>query len=185
MATTADRIKEKLPKSVRKKGSPKVTKDIPNGSVRSRTAKFVSAVMDKSEIVLLYRDAKPESHLTPIEKIDMIKQGISKKALELFKQKASLDYDQLAAILLVGRATLINKKGNAKFNQTLSEKILGLADIYSYGYEVFEDQNRFNEWIFRPNRSLGGHAPYDLLDNQYGREEVKNVIGRIDFGVYS
>jgi putative toxin-antitoxin system antitoxin component (TIGR02293 family) len=139
----------------------------------------------KSSFALLHQDATPEYHLTSFEKIDMVREGISKKALEHFKQKTGLDYDLLAAILSVARATLINKKGAAKFNPTLSERILALADIYSYGYEVFEDQDRFNEWIFRPNRSLGGQAPYDILDNQYGREEVKNIIGRIDFGVYS
>ena len=57
--------------------------------------------------------------------------------------------------------------------------------MYSYGYEVFEDESNFNEWIFRPNQALGGKQPYELLDNQFGREEVKNFIGRIDFGVYS
>ena len=138
----------------------------------------------KVHSVLVIQDT-PVYHFSSFDKIQMVKQGISKKALEELKQKAGLDYDQLASILSVGRATLLNKKGNDTFNQTLSEKILGLADIYSYGYEVFEDKDRFNEWIFRPNRSLGGQMPYDLLDNQYGREEVKNVIGRIDFGVYS
>ena len=60
-----------------------------------------------------------------------------------------------------------------------------LESIYSYGYKVFEDVDRFNCWIFSPNRALGGKAPYDLLDTQYGLEEVKNIIGRIDYGVYS
>jgi putative toxin-antitoxin system antitoxin component (TIGR02293 family) len=67
----------------------------------------------------------------------------------------------------------------------ISEKIIGVADIYSYGYEVFEDEARFNDWIFQSNKALGGLSPYELLDNQYGREEVRNVIGRIDYGVYS
>jgi|SRR5579859_262330 len=129
--------------------------------------------------------AMPETHLTAFEKIDLIRQGIPKKSLEYFKQKSGLDYDQLANLLSVARATLINKKANAKFNQALSERILRLADIYSQGYEVFEDLERFNTWIFRPNRALGGKAPYDLLDNDYGREEVGNLIGRIDAGVYS
>lgn len=150
---------------------------------RSSTSRTVPTT--ENTFVLLDEASKPEHYLSPFEKITMIKQGISKSALELFKRKTGLDYDQLAAILSVARATLINKKGNAKFNQTLSEKILGLADIYSYGYEVFGDQDKFNEWIFRPNRSLAGQTPYDLLDNQYGRDEVKNIIGRIDFGVYS
>ncbi|WP_026628512.1 MbcA/ParS/Xre antitoxin family protein [Dyadobacter alkalitolerans] len=33
-----------------------------------------------------------------------------------------------------------------------------LESIYSYGYEVFEDVDRFNRWIFSPNRALGGKA---------------------------
>lgn len=129
--------------------------------------------------------SKPQSQMTSFEKIGLIREGISKVDFEGFKQKAGLDYDQLAATLAVARATLINKKGTEKFNQTLSEKIVSLADIYSYGYEVFEDIDRFNEWVFRPNRALGGAPPFDLLDNQYGREEVKDLIGRIDYGVYS
>jgi putative toxin-antitoxin system antitoxin component (TIGR02293 family) len=128
---------------------------------------------------------KSISQMTPIEKMGIVREGISKKDLEYLKITAELDYDQLAWALSVTRATLINKKGTEKFSSSLSERIVSLADIYSYGYEVFDDDNKFNNWILRPNRSLGGQAPYALLDNQYGREEVKNIIGRIDYGVYS
>jgi putative toxin-antitoxin system antitoxin component (TIGR02293 family) len=127
----------------------------------------------------------PESKMTSFQKIDMIRRGISKTDFERFKDKAGLDYDQLANALSVARATLINKKGEDKFNQALSERIVSLADIYSYGYEVFEDIGRFNSWVFRPNQALGGQRPFDFLDNQFGREEVRNLIGRIDYGVYS
>ncbi len=139
-----------------------------------------------SKFVILREAAeKPESKMTSFEKIGLIKEGISKKDLENLKQKADLDYNQLAKILLVARATLINRKGKEKFDMSLSEKIVGVADIYSYGYEVFEEESRFNTWMFRPNQALGGSAPYDLLDNQYGREEIKSLIGRINYGVYS
>jgi len=136
-------------------------------------------------VILHNATKKPESRMTSFEKINIIREGISKKDLENLKEKTDLDYNQLSKVLSVARATLINKKGTAKFDMVLSERIVGVADIYSYGYEVFEDENRFNEWIFRANQSLGGQSPYDLLDNQYGREEVKNLIGRIDYGVYS
>ncbi len=128
---------------------------------------------------------KPESHLTAFEKMDIVRNGISKKDLELLKDKAELDYTMLAKALSVTRATLINKKRDQKFGIGLSEKIVGLADLYSYGFEVFEDEDRFNQWMSKSNRALGGQIPYDLIDNQYGREEVKNLIGRIDYGVYS
>jgi putative toxin-antitoxin system antitoxin component (TIGR02293 family) len=137
------------------------------------------------EIILEKRTSRAESKMTPMEKMRMVEDGISKTDLEQLKEKAGLDYDQLAHMLHVARATLINKKGADTFSEDISEKILQLADLYSYGYEVFEDRERFNAWIFRSNRALGGKAPYELLHNTYGREEVRNIIGRIAYGVYS
>ena len=138
-----------------------------------------------SFIILADATKKPENHLTAFEKMDLVRDGISKKDLELLKNKAGLDYTMLAKALSVTRATLINKKRDQKFGANLSEKIVGLADLYSYGFEVFENKERFNQWMSRPNRALGGQVPYDLIDNQFGREEIKNLIGRIDYGVYS
>lgn len=150
------------------------------GSRKSTVGFFSSGTVILSDI-----SDKPESHMTPLEKMDIARTGISKKALETLKEKTELDYDKLAVALAVTRATLINKKGDEKFNTSLSERIIDLANIYSYGYEVFEDVTRFNQWMFRPNRALGGQSPYDLIDNQFGREEIRDIIGRIDYGVYS
>lgn len=128
---------------------------------------------------------KPESQLTSVEKMHIVKDGVSKKDLELLKSKTDLDYTMLAKALSVTRATLINKKRSEKFNVNLSERIVDMADLYSYGFEVFESKERFNHWMAMPNKALGGKTPYDLIDNQFGREEVKNLIGRIDYGIYS
>ena len=143
------------------------------------------AERNKANLIPIVPGQRPESQLTSIEKMEISDQGITKKELERFKEKSALNYDQLAKVLSVTKATLINKKGNSKFRPSLSEKILGLADIYSFGFAVFGDKNRFNEWIFRPNKALGGKAPFDILHNGFGREEVRNLIGRIEYGVYS
>jgi putative toxin-antitoxin system antitoxin component (TIGR02293 family) len=162
-----------------------------NSSTRSR--KTVSKIKSSTQgasakasaVILSDAGNKPESQMTALEKMNIVCEGVSKKDLEHLKEKAELDYDKLAKALSVTRATLIKKQKDQKFGLVLSEKIMGLADIYSYGYEVFENEDRFNQWMFRPNQALGGKAPYDLIDNQFGREEVRNVIGRIDYGVYS
>lgn len=127
----------------------------------------------------------PLAEMTSLQKMQIIKSGISKNYLEVFKKSAELDYDSLAEALSVTRTTLINKKGNDKFSDQISEKIIALADLYSYGYEIFEDRERFNKWMLSPNQALGGLAPIEIIDNIYGREEVRNLIGRIGYGVYS
>ncbi len=138
-----------------------------------------------NNILLIGAALKPENQMTALEKMKIIHSGLSKKDLESLKIKTRLDYGKLAKALSVTRATLINKKKQQKFSAVLSERIMSLADIYSYGYEVFEDQDRFNSWMFHPNQALNGQAPYELMDNQFGREEVKDIIGRIAYGVYS
>jgi putative toxin-antitoxin system antitoxin component (TIGR02293 family) len=168
----------------------KPAEDVPAQTVAEPTIEYFQTKRATGKgltnfLILNEAAKKPESQMTSFEKIGMIKEGISKTDLENLKEKADLDYNQLAKVLSVARATLINKKGKEKFDMVLSEKIVSVADIYSYGYEVFEDESRFNNWIFRSNRALGGQSPYDFLDSQYGREEVRNLIGRIDYGVYS
>ena len=138
-----------------------------------------------SGIIFIGAKEKPENQMTPLEKMEKLRLGLSKQDLVKLKSRTELDYDKLSKALSVTRATLINKKGEQKFSSALSERMIGLADIYSCGYAVFEDEAKFNQWMFRPNQALGGKSPYDVIDNQFGREEVKNIIGRIEYGVYS
>jgi putative toxin-antitoxin system antitoxin component (TIGR02293 family) len=173
--------------NARAKRSAKKAPPSKKGSANTRAEAIAMAPNMAFESWVIFGDSsdKPEGQMTPLEKMVMVDRGVTKKNLESLKAKTELDYDELAQVLSVGRATLINKKGGDKFSPPLSEKIVGLADLYSYGYEVFEDKERFNQWMLRPNQALGGQAPYDLIHNQFGREEVRNVIGRIEYGVYS
>jgi putative toxin-antitoxin system antitoxin component (TIGR02293 family) len=129
--------------------------------------------------------AVPLVEMTSIQKMRIVRGGITKTYLTKLKEETSLDYDALAQALSVTRATLINKKGDQKFSDHVSERIIAVAEIYSFGYEVFEDKARFNQWMFSPNQALSGAVPFDLMDNQFGREEIRNLIGRIAYGVYS
>ena len=128
-------------------------------------------------------DNSPAGSLT--DKIEFVRNGVTKKFLVKIKEKTDLDYDELAKVLSVARATLINKNGNKPFNVALSDRIVGLADLYEHGYQVFGDVENFNEWMVTSNHALGGVKPYELIDTQYGRDEVRSLIGRIDYGVFS
>jgi putative toxin-antitoxin system antitoxin component (TIGR02293 family) len=140
--------------------------------------KKVSTEKGKTKVI-------PVFQWSSYQKIDAIKEGISKEELENLKEQTGLDYDTLAKVLSVAKATLHNKKGKDKFDTSVSERLLQLADIYSYGYEVFESKETFNQWMKNGNTSLGGATPLSLLDTLYGMEEVKHLIGRIEYGVYS
>ncbi|WP_205510136.1 type II RES/Xre toxin-antitoxin system antitoxin [Longitalea arenae] len=122
--------------------------------------------------------------LTSQYKIGIIRNGITKKQLEAIKSETDLDYHTLSTLLSVSRTTLIKKKGDDRFDQPTSERIMLLAELLSYGRDVLESKERFNAWIKMPSLTLGGKAPLELLDTLYGIEEVKKELGRIEYGVY-
>jgi putative toxin-antitoxin system antitoxin component (TIGR02293 family) len=121
--------------------------------------------------------------LTSQYKIGIIKNGITKKQLEAIKSETDFDYNTLSNLLSVSRTTLIKKKGDEKFDQPTSERIMLLAELISFGREVFESKEQFNLWVKKPSFALGGKAPLELLDTLYGIEEVKKELGRIEYGI--
>ena len=129
--------------------------------------------------------AVPLVEMTSYQKMQIVRGGITKTYLTKLKEETALDYDALAQALSVTRSTLINKKGDQTFSDSIGERIIAVAELYSFGYEVFEDKDRFNKWMFAPNQALGGVAPFEFMDNQFGREEIRNLIGRIAYGVFS
>ncbi len=122
--------------------------------------------------------------LSSATKIGYIKRGISKLYLVGIKDAINLDYDTLGRILSVSRAKLLSKKPEEKFDQLTSERIMLLADVFSYGLVVFEDRDRLTAWLKRPSKALGDKSPIDMMDTLYGIQEVKNELGRIEYGVY-
>jgi len=136
---------------------------------------------------VLSKSAKiiPLHQWNTFEKIEAIKEGVTKEQLENLKDKAELDYDTLARVLNVAKATLHNKKGKAKFDQYISERIFLVADLYSFGYEIFGNRLKFNSWMKSEIKALGYVTPLSLIDTLYGIGEVKNMIGRIAYGIIS
>jgi putative toxin-antitoxin system antitoxin component (TIGR02293 family) len=122
---------------------------------------------------------------TNFDKIASVKSGISKDSLVSFKQEIDIDYEHLSFILGTTKTTLHKKQGKETFSPSISEKVIALMDVYNYGYEVFGDKHKFNKWVQTSNRALGNRIPLDVMDTIFGIDEVKNIIGRIAYGVYS
>ncbi|MFP5078948.1 antitoxin Xre/MbcA/ParS toxin-binding domain-containing protein [Pedobacter sp. JCM 36344] len=122
---------------------------------------------------------------TNFDKIASVKNGISKDSLVSFKQAINVDYDHLSFVLGTTKTTLHKKQRNETFSPSISEKVIALMDIYRFGYQVFGNHDKFNKWVQVSNRALGNRIPLEVMDTIFGIDEVKNIIGRIQHGVYS
>jgi len=118
------------------------------------------------------------------EKINMVREGITKYQLTGLKDRIAVDFDQLAELLGTSRATLINKKADQRFDAGVSERIMLINDLIGFGLEVFGDEQRFNLWLKTPSRALKNVTPLSMMDTFYGIQEIRSEIGRIAHGIY-
>ena len=54
-----------------------------------------------------------------------------------------------------------------------------------FAYNVFEDEKIAEDWLNTPKVVLGNKTPFELLETDQGIAEVKALLGRIEYGVYS
>ena len=135
--------------------------------------------------MLAPQSTMPEYFMSNKAKAVLASEGIQKISFEHFKKAAGFDYDEMAWLIGVARNTLINKKGAERFDISISEKIISLAELFTHGIDVFGSMDSFKNWLVQPNRALGMVTPFSLLCSQYGRNEVDTILGRIEWGVYS
>ena len=66
-----------------------------------------------------------------------------------------------------------------------SERVFRLVRVVARAEQVLGDRPTALDWLSSPNRALGGEKPIRLLDTDLGGEQVMQVLGRIEFGVYT
>ena len=50
---------------------------------------------------------------------------------------------------------------------------------------VLESEENARQWLSSPQFGLGGAIPLEYARTEVGAREVENLLGRIEYGVYS
>lgn len=117
--------------------------------------------------------------------INKARRGLTKRNLLSLKKNTHLDLETLANLLDINPRTIQRRGDDEPFKTSTSEKMLAIANLYTYGFEIFESNQNFIKWMNSPISALNNEMPISFLDTFYGINEVKNLIGRIAYGVYS
>lgn len=59
-----------------------------------------------------------------------------------------------------------------------------LAKVRSKANDVLGEEH-FKNWLQTPKRALGDKIPLDLVKTKQGSEQVLNLLGRIEHGIFS
>ncbi|RDV37698.1 DUF2384 domain-containing protein [Bradymonadaceae bacterium TMQ3] len=116
-----------------------------------------------------------------------ILQGFHYRTIEALQNYLNLSQVEMAKALGVSRQTLIRnlKAKKHHLSSQLSDQLYRVARITRRAIEVLGERDAASRWLKCENAALGGRPPIHLLKTDAGAEKVAELLGRIEFGVYS
>ena len=63
--------------------------------------------------------------------------------------------------------------------------MLRFARLMGKAVEVMEGEDAARRWLSSPQVGLGGAVPMDYAGTEVGAREIEDLLGRIEYGVYS
>lgn len=65
------------------------------------------------------------------------------------------------------------------------EYLIRVIDIKTLADRIFDDEEKAEAWLLRPNQSLSGQRPADLLKDELGTAVVREMLEQIDHGIFA
>jgi len=123
---------------------------------------------------------------SPFDFIHIANKGINAVIIKNFRDYFSISKEDTALMLNISSPTIYRWiKSNKCLDKNYSILLFELTDLFLYGIDVFNSKDNFIKWLNLPNTALGGLEPQYLLEVPGGISKVKDIIGRIEHGVYS
>ncbi len=117
--------------------------------------------------------------------ISIAKRKLPARSVKAFMQISKLPKSQISKIIHISERTLERNSPDKKLSTTASEKLLELSKLFFKGYEIFENEEKFRNWLQEESIALGRQKPIDLLQTSIGIELVSDELIRIEHGVFS
>jgi len=121
----------------------------------------------------------------PTELIRQIQKGLRFSELETLQNSIDLPFEQLAAKLSISRSTLQRRKAAGRLSPDESDKVIRYSRLLRQAADFFGDIEKARAWLKHPQYGLGGAVPLDYAGTEAGAREVENLLGRMEYGVYS
>ena len=151
-----------------------------------------SSAVKRSALMLDYMTAYLAD---PIERVDLVKQGVPAKAVDAMAKRMAIPKERLVTTLGLARATVDRKaRQNQPLSSDESSRVLGMARLVGQVQAMVEESGEpkdFNaaewvaSWLERPLPALDGRRPAELMDTPDGQGLVSNLVARMQTGTYS
>src|ERR1044071_9553662 len=123
--------------------------------------------------------------LAPSKIISFIQDGLPIQELNALQASLEVPMETLATKLGISKATLHRRKAEGRLDPAESDRVVRFARLVGQAVKVFGAEAEARAWLNAPQFGLGGAVPLDYAETEIGAREVENLLGRIEYGVYS
>jgi putative toxin-antitoxin system antitoxin component (TIGR02293 family) len=117
--------------------------------------------------------------------VELIREGLPFASVSAAAEALGLSEEQVLTALRIPKRTAARRKAaNGRLSASESERVMRLGRAIAAATDVLGDRANAASWLQGDNRALGG-PPLSLLDTDVGLQQVLDVLGRIEYGVYS
>ena len=117
--------------------------------------------------------------------IQSLKEGLPVGELDDLRRNLDLPIDRLVPMLGISKATLHRRKHTGRLDAAESDRVVRFARLLGQAASVMESLENGRRWLTSPQVGLGGAIPLEYAETEVGAREVENLLGRIEYGVYS
>ena len=163
---------------------------VPRAIIRRKLQRAASAKLSGTGVVKFcaqgFFSTSTAIKFTTAKLVEVLQAGLPFQELQDLQTRLAVPAEKLAPMLGISKATFHRRKGDAsKLPPAVSDRVVRYARLLGQAYKVFEDRETAKQWLNAPQFGLGGAVPLDYARTEIGAREVENLLGRIEYGVYS
>ncbi len=122
---------------------------------------------------------------TTAKLIQSLKIGLPVQELDDLRSSLDVSMERLVPMLGISKATLHRRMLAGRLDPAESDRVVRFARLMGKAVEVMESPENARAWLTSAQRGLGGAVPLEYAETEVGAREVEDLLGRIEYGVYS
>jgi putative toxin-antitoxin system antitoxin component (TIGR02293 family) len=128
---------------------------------------------------------KRTASVAPSTLVRELRAGLPVAELEELRSELDVPMEKLVPLLGISKATLHRRKAAGRLNPAESDRVVRFARLLGKAVHVMESPENGRRWLTSPQAGLGGAVPLEYAETEVGAREVEDLLGRIEYGVYS
>ena len=124
-----------------------------------------------------------EPIVSDLQLVSMIQRGLRRRALDHLALRSHLPLPVLAAAIDLSVRTLQRYAPEQRLRADATDRLVQLATLYAEGFDLFGEE-KFRRWMESHLPALDGGRPVDFITTTVGIRLLRDIIGRIEHGVF-